>query len=239
LSILEEDPNVTQASHQIAHPERGSQFSTPGIILLVASIFEVFGMLHHPSLQTPDISHAVDEIARLATVSADVHAALIALMLLIAYGFADFAVRRGFNRALVRAGAICYATGIAFMTVAALVSGFVVSSLTSVVPHVTQIDLQINFQVLMLCKVLNQVCATFAVVMMSAGIVSWSLDLVRDSGLNRGVGMFGVLVGFLSTLVLIVGNFHLDVHGMTTVVAVQAAWNMAIAALMQRGELGG
>jgi hypothetical protein len=227
---------VPQASHQIPSLRRGGQISAPGTILLVASILEVLGMLHHPSVNTSDISHAVDQIARFANLSAVVHAVLIALMLLIAYGFVDFVVRRGFNRALIRAGAISYAAGVMFMTAAALVSGFMVSNVNSLVPHVTAVDLQIEFQLLMLCRVLNQACANFAVVAMSTGIVCWSLDLCGDSGLHRGVGVFGCLVGLLPALALVSGNVHLDVHGMTTVVVVQAAWNIAIAVLMMRRD---
>jgi hypothetical protein len=230
---------VPQASHLIASPERGRQYSATGTILLAASVLEVFGMLHHPSVQTTDISHAADQITRLATLSAVVHAALIVLMLLIAYGFVDFAVRRGLSRPLVRAGTLSYAVGVAFMTAAALVSGFIFSNLTSLIPHVTAVDLQIYSQLLILCRVLNQACANFAVLAMSAGIVCWSLDLSRDAGLNRSVGLFGLSVGLLPALALVSGGFHLDVHGMTIVVVAQAAWNIAVAVLMQRGDLDG
>jgi hypothetical protein len=194
-------------------------------------------MLHHPSVQASDISQAVDQIARFATLSAVVHAALISLMLLIAYGFADFAVRRGLNSPLIRAGAIAYATGVLVMVGAALVSGFIVANLASQLPHGTAVDLQINFQLLILCRVLNQSCANFAVVAMSAGIVCWSLDLYGDSGLRRRVGLFGCLVGLVPALALVFGKIHLDVHGMTEVVVVQAAWNVAVAVLMLRRDL--
>jgi hypothetical protein len=230
---------MPRVSHQIESSEKRHRFSTSGAILLVASVLEVLGMLHHPSVQTTDIAHAVEQITQLAPLSAFVHAALIALMLLIAYGFVDFTVRRGLNRPFVRAGAICYAAGIAFMTAAALVSGFMVSNLTSLTPHVTALDLQIASQLLTLCWVLNQGCAGFAVVAMSVGIACWSLDLCRHSGLNRGVGTFGCVVGLLPAVALIFGKFHLDVHGMTAVVMVQATWNVAVAILMQQRDFDG
>jgi len=227
---------VQQVSHQHVSHERGRTSAAPGIILFVASLLEVLAMLHHPSVQTPDISQAVEQIAKFSTLSAVVHGVLITLMLLIAYGFVDFAVRRGLHRPLIRAGAIGYGCGVVAMIGAALVSGFIITDLASLMPHATAVDLQINRQLLLLCRVLNQSCANFAVVAMSAGIVWWSLDLCRDSGSRRAVGVFGCLVGLVPALALMFGEIRLDVHGMTAVVAAQAAWNIAVAVLMVHRE---
>lgn len=219
-------------SHRFDSRGNDRASSAPGVILLVASLLEVMGMLHHPSVQTSDISQAVAQIGRFATLSAVVHGVLITLMLLIAYGFVDFALRRGISQPLIRAGGMAYGCGVLVMVGAGLVSGFIISDVASLIPHVTAVDQQINLQILLLCRVLNQACANFAVVAMSAGIVFWSLDLCRDSGSFRAVGVFGCLVGLLPALALIFGEIHLDVHGMTEIVMVQAAWNIAVALLM-------
>ncbi len=227
---------MTQASHQSGPQERNPASIVPGMILLSASLLEVFGMLHHPTVHAAEISDAVEQIARGAALSGVVHGALITLMLLIAYGFIDFCVRRGLRRPLIRAGALGYAVGVLVMTGAAITSGFIITGLCALVPHVTPVDLQINRQLLMLCRVLNQACANFAVVAMSVGIVCWSLDLCREPGARRAVGIFGCLVGVVPALALIFGALHLDVAGMTLVVAVQATWNIAVAILMTRRE---
>ncbi len=117
-----------------------------------------------------------------------------------------------------------------------MVSGFIITGLASLLPHTTTIDLQINRQLLLLCGVLNQSCANFAVVAMSVGIVCWSLDLCGEPGSRRAVGIVGCLVGIVPALALMFGRIHLDVQGMTAVVIVQAAWNVAIAVLMIRRE---
>lgn len=208
--------------------------AAPGIILLAASLLEVLAILHHPSVQTSNTGQAVEEIVQFSTLSAIVHGALITLMLLIAYGFVDFAARRGLHRPLIRAGAIAYGCGVIAMIGAALVSGFLITKLAILMPHATSVDLQINQQILLMCGVLNQTCANFAVVAMSAGILCWSLDLCSDAGLHRAIGVFGCLVGFIPGLTLMLGKIHLDVHGMSGVVAVQAGWNIAVAVLMIR-----
>jgi hypothetical protein len=151
---------------------------------------------------------------------------------LIAYGFVDFTVRRGLQRPLIRAGAIGYGCGILVMVGAGLVSGFVMTGVASLMPHDTAVDLQINRQLLLLCRVLNQSCANFAVVAMSVGIVCWSLDLCGNAGVRRAVGLFGCLAGLVPALALMFGEIHLDVHGMAEVVAAQAVWNIAVGMLM-------
>lgn len=219
--------------HFVSHAHENDRTSAaPGIVLLIASLLEVLGMLHHPSVQTSDISQAVEQIARFSRLSAVVHGVLIAFMLLIAYGFVDFALRRGLTRPLIRAGGIAYGCGVLVMVGAALVSGFIITDVASLIPHTTVVDLQINLQILLLCRVLNQACANFAVVAMSAGIVCWSLDLCRNSGSLRAVGVFGCLVGLVPVVALMFGEVHLDVHGMTEVVVAQAAWNIAVALLI-------
>ena len=221
-------------SHQSPSSVNGPLSMAPGIILLVASLLEGLGMLHHPSVQTSDTAQVLEQIARFGTLSAVVHGALITLMLVVAYGFVDFAVRRGLHRPLIRAGAIAYGCGVLVMVGAGLVSGYIVTGLASVMPHTTAVDLQINRQMLLLCRVLNQSCADFGVVAMSAGIVFWSLDLCGEKGSRRAVGLMGCLVGLLPALALMLGQIQLDVHGMTEVVVVQGVWNIAVAALMLR-----
>jgi hypothetical protein len=204
------------------------------VVLLVTSLLEILAMAHHPSVRTSDTAQAVRQIARFSELSAVVHGVLMAFMLLITYGFSEFALRRGLRLPLIRAGAIAYGSGVLVMLGAALVSGFIIPALVSSTPHTTTLDLQINEQLLILCGALNQAYAKFGVVAMSAGILCWSLDLTRDSGARRVVGLFGCLIGVFSIVTLMSGVIHLDVRGMGEIVAIQAAWNIAIAVLMIR-----
>ena len=204
------------------------------VILLGASLLEVAGMLHHPSVHAPTVVQAVEQIARLSILSAVIHGALISLVLLIFYGFLEFVMREGFERPLIRAGVIAYGCGVLVMIGAGLVSGFIITNLVSLVPHATQVDLQINLQLLLLCRVLNQACADFAVVAMSVGIACWSVHLCARSGLPRAVGILGCLVAVACSFGLIFSQIRLDVPGMTEVIIVQAAWNCAVAVLMLR-----
>jgi hypothetical protein len=212
----------------------GDRSSSAGALLLAASVLEIFGMAHHPTVHTHDVAVAVQQIADLSSLSAWVHGVLLALMLIIVFGFSEFVLRRGITRPAIRAGIIAYGAGVLVMIGAAMTSGFIITGLMSLTPHVTAGDLQINAQLLMLCRVLNQSCANFGVVAMSAGIALWSIDLLREAGVRRALGILGLVISVLPASALILGLIHLDVPGMTHVLLLQAVWNCAIGVALLR-----
>ena len=117
---------------------------------------------------------------------------------------------------------------------AALGSGFVITEVAKAMPHDTQVDLQIARQLLILCGILNQACANCATVLMSVGIALWSLDLLMGKGIDRALGALGCVAGVLPVVALWSGAIHLDVHGMLSVVLLQAVWQLAVAAWLIR-----
>ena len=215
-------------------PHHRQTFVT-GVVLLVVTLLAVAAMAHHPTVSpAPDPQHAIRGVAALGRLSAVVHGALIALMLVTFHCLTEFAWRRGLARPLVRSGLIAYATGVLVMIGAALVSGFVVADVASMIPRETAGDLQVARPLLALCGILNQACADVGAVAMSIGIGLWSLDLLRERGVARGVGAFGCVVAVVPIVALPAGLIRLDVHGMLQVVLLQAAWNLGIALLLMR-----
>jgi hypothetical protein len=215
-------------------PRANSTFIA-GSILLGITFLAVVAMAHHPrGVATSDVEHAMEHLAGLSRATAVVHGGLIASMLLTLHCLAEFASHRGFARPLIRSGAIAYTAGVLVMIGAALVSGFVTPNVASLMPHDTPVDLQVGRQLLILCGILNQACADSGAVAMSVGIALWSLDLLRDRGPSRAIGSFGLLVGIVPIVALLTGAIRLDVRGMFDVVLLQAAWYLAIAALLLR-----
>jgi hypothetical protein len=211
--------------------------SSAGLILLIATVLEIFTMAHHPTVHIPDVVQALQQISKLSSLSAWVHGVLMALMLVIAFAFSEFAMRRGIARPIIRAGAIAYGAGILVMLGAAMVSGFIVADLASSLPHANAVDLQISTQLLILCRVLNQSCASFGAVAMSAGIALWSIDLLRDAGARRAICLLGLALSLLPAIALILGLIHLDVHGMMLVLLLQSVWNVAVAIALMRSTI--
>jgi len=208
-----------------------------GAVLAVATVLEIVVMAHHASVHTSDVAQAVRIISELAPLGAWVHGTLEALLLIVAYGLSEFILRRDFRRPLIRAGAIAYGAGVIVMLGAAMVSGFIITDLMALTPHATPVDLQITAQMFALCRVLNQTWANFGAVAMSAGIALWSLDLLRDAGVPRMIGILGLLVSVVPAFALMFGLMHLDVPGMTAVVLLQALWNVAVGVAMMRSRI--
>jgi hypothetical protein len=60
---------MQQDSHQLVSLESHRTSAAPGIVLLAASLLEVLGMLHHPSLHTSDVAQAIEQMTRFSTLS--------------------------------------------------------------------------------------------------------------------------------------------------------------------------
>ena len=100
-----------------------------GIVLLAATLLSILMMAHHPSATTHDPDSLAADIAGSATLSRVVHGVLIALIGAELYAFVVFSGRLAQGRSAARAGFVAYAIGAGAMIGAALISGFVVSSL--------------------------------------------------------------------------------------------------------------
>jgi hypothetical protein len=226
-------PRDLTASQPVIQPYAAKP-GAAGAILLAATLLEVLAMAHHPSVHTPDVAAAVQQIGQLAKLSAWVHGVVLSAMLCIAYGMLEFTLRRGWSRPWIRAGSIAYGSGALVMIGAGLVSGFILPGLAAATPHVSAIDLAINAQLLVLCRELNQSCANFATVAMSAGMLCWSLDLLGERGRVRWLGILGVLTSVLPATLLVSGALRLNVQGMSEVVWLWALWNFAVALSLWR-----
>jgi hypothetical protein len=206
-----------------------------GILLVAATLLEIAAMAHHPSVTSPDVAQAIEQIARMSAVSGWVHGLLIGLLLAVLYVFTEFSWRRGMAFPLVRFGLIAYLIGVLAMIGAAMMSGFVITKVAALAPHATAAELQSSGLLLILCSVLNQTFANLGVVLMSAGVVLWSIDLLRSPGLVRLLGILGLLIGVLPAAALAAGALRLDVPGMTLVALLQSVWNLGVGVLLIRG----
>ena len=166
-------PTGQTETQSILQPQSARSMAA-GAILLAATLLEVVGMAHHPSVHTPDVAVAIQQISQLGKLSGWVHGVVLAAMLCMAYSLLEFVLRRGVQRPWMLAGSLAYGTGVLIMMGAGLVSGFILPGVVALTPHVSPNDLAINAQLMILCRVLNQSCANVATVAISAGILCWS-----------------------------------------------------------------
>ncbi len=201
-------------------------------VLIAGPILSVFAMAHHPTAGGASTAERLASMTRHASLGGFVHGALIVLMVGIFIGLVTFAGILGWRIGRVRAGVIAYSVGVVCMVGAALVSGFLVPGLAERYVDATPAEMEAVVPVLHFCHEANQTLAKAGTMAMSAGIFLWSLVLLTRPGWLRIVGVFGLAVGALPVLGLVLGRLHLDVHGMLLVVLAQAIWTVAIGVWM-------
>ncbi|HSF17260.1 MAG TPA: hypothetical protein VLK65_17055 [Vicinamibacteria bacterium] len=207
-----------------------------GLLIGIGSVLAVLLMAHHPSTGGRDTASLVEELSLEAPLTSGVHGGLIVLMGCLLLGFTGFSEHLGLEKLRVRAALCAYGLGIAFMIMAATVSGFIVPGLASryVSEAATAPVLESVRPALRLCFQANQSAAQAGTVALSIAILLWSWTLLERSGPSRAIGIFGIAVGVLPPLALFAGRLHLDVHGMGAVVLAQAFWSVAVAIWLYR-----
>jgi hypothetical protein len=166
-----------------------------------------------------------------------VHGSLIALMLMGYWALTEFALQRGVERPLVRAGLVFYGAGVMAMIGAAAVAGFMTAKAPALAARSADTDLHLAALLINFTGLMNETMANLGMVAMSAGILAWSIGLLHSAGWPRAVGIIGVLVGVGPAVALIAGGLNLNVVGMMLVILGQAVWNVGIGVLLIRGRV--
>jgi len=209
---------------------------TAGIVLIATSLLSILLMAHHPTAASHDSAAIAAEIVQKAPLSRFVHGALIAMVGAQIFALIALCHRLGFEQSTVRAGFVSYALGAAAMIGAALISGFVVSSLSESYAPLAAGELDAYRHLLRLSMAGNQALAKFGVVAMSVAIVLWSIAAFRGGRANLWLAAIGVVTGVAPALALLVGMLALDVHGMLLVVVCQTVWNVAAGIYLIRAK---
>ena len=74
----------------------------------------------------------------------------------------------------------------------------------------------------------NQAFSRIYSVASSMAIILWSISVLRNGGLGRGVAIYGCVVAPLIILGIGIGHLRLDVHGMTIVMLGQVIWFIVV-----------
>jgi len=210
-----------------------------GWVLIATALLAVLAMLHHPVGGGGTPEEAADSIARIAGPARLVHGAMIGVAVVLLYALSAFALKRGVSRPLVLAGLVAYGAGTLAMLPAPVLDGFVAPDLAERAlgdserlalfkPHLSLVfSIAIAF-------------AKLATILMSLGVLLFSLDLIGAPGLGgwmgRGVGVLGAAVGAAAAGAVITGALQLNAHGMTAVVAAWGLWFAALGALLAAGK---
>lgn len=208
---------------------------TLAALIAAATLLAVAMMAHHPTAHADGMSELVAEIARKSALNGFVHGALIALLGVLLFAFAEFSARPGFDRPLTRAARLAFALGVAAAMVAALINGFVVDALAQRYADADAAALESLRHLLRLCWRVNQASAAAGEIARGVAIVLWSCALLR-LGRSRMLGIAGLLLGGAPALLVLLGTLRLDLHGAMLALLAAAAWNLMLAIQLWRGR---
>jgi hypothetical protein len=85
---------------------------------------------------------------------------------------------------------------------------------------------------------LNQAFSRVYAVASSMAILLWSVVIVRDRALARGVGIYGCVLGAITVAGVFSGRLNPDVHGFGLIIFGQALWFILSGASLCRDREG-
>lgn len=208
--------------------------ATSGAVLIAAAVAEVALMARHPTAHGHSTAELLAEAARSADVNRAVHGGLIAMALVLAFGFTGFARAAGMQRASVRLGLVAYGVGALAFALAALCNGVAFPAIAERFADADEGTLESVRAVLAWSWAWNQALTGLGLLATSAALGAWSFRLVGEPGAWRWIGGAGLAVAALAPTLFRVGHLRLDVHGFGAFVLAQAAWTVAVGVRLTR-----
>ena len=194
-----------------------------GTLLLIGAFLTVFTMLQHPQ--------GVSDDGYQNSAIKWVHGGLMLVLVLNASGLACLV---GFFKARSRdlhLGMLFYYIGLGSIIGAALVSGFVQTSLV----HAFSVDTETFSNFNKFSSIFNQSLAKLGMISFGAAGLCLGPVLIAENGVSRLVGITGCVVGIVLILSILNG-FYLSVLNMTILAIFVAIWHVAIAIWLIKRE---
>ncbi len=210
--------------------------SRPAAVALAAStVLSIAIVAVHPTIQGGPPGQILHDLAAAQALDQHVHGALIMLMMSYLFGFAGLAGRLDLRRPAVLAGLIAYAIGTVAMIGAALIDGFIAPAFAARFLKASPDEAAVALDVLLFGEIAIQYLSKLGFIGLSAGMLGCSLPLLRGRGLARATGLIGLVSGVLPAGLLIVARIDLEPTSLIMILAAEAVWNLAAAALLLHG----
>jgi len=204
-----------------------------GAALIAGAVGFIVTMSIHPHGIHLDASAA--DLAAQAFMTRLAHAIALAALPMTLFGLADFSRRMGFARPAATAGLVFFAFACAAVMNAALMSGFVQASLMDSYAGADAAQRAALPQLMTYTHMLNQAWAMVYSAASAAGILFWSLGLMRLKG-ARVLAWLGVAVAVgEAALMAFGGSDALSVHGYMLMALGEGAWLIGVGLMLWRG----
>ncbi len=205
-----------------------------GVALTIGSVAILATMALHPT--GADVLHNAASGAP-NTLTRAVHALAIGAMPLLMAGM--FAVTWRL-RARIELAVLAYASyvlGMVAVMIAAVMSGFIATSLADAAPALIDTARDAAMQQFHYTGRLNQAFSKIYTCLVGAAFLIWSVAM-RDTGaFPRALSWLGIVVGAAQLVGIASGTLPMNVHGFGAVVLAQSVWVLWVAAVLmqQRG----
>ena len=186
-----------------------------GILMIISAILMILAMSLHPQ--------GVSQDTYQTTIMKWVHGTLIFLLVFNAFGLERLVEHLKSNDQDTNLGMMFYYVGLGSFIGAALVSGFVQTSLAYNLSADTEIFLSLN----RFSSILNQALARLGIISFGTAVLFLSTALIRDGRISRFLAAVSFFVG-ASLIVSIFSVFSLSVFTMTLFAVLIAMWHVAI-----------
>jgi hypothetical protein len=208
-----------------------------GFVIVASAVLALGAIARHPTVGAARGSADVlAQVAALSTADEIVHGTLIVLVGALLFGFTVFSQRCGLHRGVVLLGLIGFAIASVNMIGAALLDGFLIPALASRSAGASPQSIDVALQVITAAATAIQILTKFAIAVTAVAVASWSVGLVRSSGVSRTAGFVGLASAVVSVVILI-STRHLNPHSLGVIVAVQSIWYGTIGILLIRRDL--
>jgi hypothetical protein len=191
-----------------------------GIILIAGSVGAILTMAIHPG--QPWLPSG--RMANLIAFSGAAHSLAIVSIALLFLGACGLSSRIASPDRLSFAAVVAYGLACVAALIAAAINGFAIPSVMRHMAHDVPTAAQ-QWRILIdgLFQV-NQAFARIFSVAASAAIILWSMSVMRNGRLGRGIAIYGCIIATLIIVGIGIGHLRLDVHGMAIVALAQVVW---------------
>jgi hypothetical protein len=204
-----------------------------GIALIVGTVSGMITMSLHPVAGPHPITP--EQFEKLAALMVGVHVLAIAGIPFSFLGALALTRRLDSPGRPALVGLVIYSLGLVAVMIAPAISGLVG---TEIIRHVIERGTDSEqWRTLMKYNFLiNQAFAKIFVLASCSAVALWSLTIIRHRMFPVALGMYGLLIGSGTIIVLICGTLSLDAHGFGLVVFSQAIWFIVAGILLLRSN---
>lgn len=202
-----------------------------GVLMLTATLVSIVFVALDPVVTAATSRTILEGIVANRPMHRIVHAVELACVLSLLFGFTSLAARIGPRRPVVLGACVAYVVGCLAMVGAAVTDGFITGDVASYYLQAGH-SVDTGREMIHLCYVVVQDLAAASWFFQSVGVLAMAIALLRERGVQRIVGMLGLLTGALPPIAILATWPTMDTAVVVGVLLAQAVWNAAAAALL-------